>query len=231
MSGWDTLYGVCYFGVGSCALLKVYKSEERHVLDADGALVCVEYQAVFGGSFHQSVEVCVVCRQIVSKYYYIVGNVDDAIICLSMWSRCSWNTSCDRFRPKGSRLKRYRPWWVLNVVSRLAASSSSMAKQPDLASSLEKNFAPHRKWPDFLRAYVRLHTHGVGSWTLVYSRYDVRSTHAVKLICYLVSYMYWDAPRCVDNGWYGRVDSYAELAGKFTQDFKTVGVQGQEVIQ
>ena len=45
---------------------------------------------------------------------------------------------------------------------------------------------------------------------LVDSRYDVRSAHAVKLICYLVSYVYGDAPRCVDSGGYGRVDSYTE---------------------
>ena len=47
---------------------------------------------------------------------------------------------------------------------------------------------------------------------LVDSRYDVRSAHAVQHFCYIVYYMYGDAPRFVDSGEYSRADGYTELA-------------------
>ena len=64
--------------------------------------------------------------------------------------------------------------------------------------------------PDFLRAYVRLDTHGVGSWTLVMTS----DLHMLSISSATSSHICMGTCRAA---WiacgYGRVDGYAELAG------------------
>ena len=131
---------------------------------------------------------------VVAIYDDIISNIYNSFQFFSIMSMLIWKTSCVRFMPNGSLLKRYRHMFVWNVLRILEMWSNITDQYPDIASSFENIRASHkrllissdvlqvwcgriiallrsfgskhiRNFPVLLRTYVRLDTHLVGSST------------------------------------------------------------------